>query len=67
MLLYQALKDHVKKDRRTEALLYMGKSFDYGKLFDGIDEAAGKLAGLVGAGDVATVCMPNTPECVYIF
>ena len=38
----------------------MGKSFDYGKLFDGIDEAAGKLAGLVGAGDVATVCMPNT-------
>lgn len=45
----------------------MGKSLSYGELFRGIDEAAAKLSALVREGDVATICMPNTPECVYCF
>lgn len=67
MLLYQALKQYRKKDDKTQALSYMGKSFDYGELFRGINDAAARLALLVHAGDVATICMPNTPECVYCF
>lgn len=67
MLLYQALKDHYKKDGVSKALLYMGKAFTYDELFRGIDDAAARLSSIVKAGDVATICMPNTPECVYCF
>ncbi len=67
MLLYQALKDHYKKDGGSKALLYMGKSFTYDALFRGIDDAAARLSSAVKAGDVVTICMPNTPECVYCF
>lgn len=67
MILYRALKEYRKKDDDTKALLYMGKSFTYGELFRGIDDAAARLASLVKRGDVATICMPNTPECVYCF
>ena len=45
----------------------MGKTFSYGTLFKAIDDAAARLASVVNAGDVVTICMPNTPECVYCF
>ncbi len=67
MLLYQMLEDHVKKDGKWKALSYMGKDFTYADLFDGIDDAARRLSSVVAAGDVVTICMPNTPECVYCF
>lgn len=67
MYLYQAIKDFYKKDGKSPALLYMGKTFSYDTLYKGIDEAAARLSGLVRAGDVATICMPNTPECVFCF
>ncbi|MCH5164907.1 MAG: acyl--CoA ligase [Clostridiales bacterium] len=67
MLLYKSLKDHYKKDLKSPALLYMGKSVSYGTLFDSIDDAAARLSSFVSAGDVVTICMPNTPECVYCF
>lgn len=67
MLMYQSIKEHYKKDPQSTALLYMGKSFSYAELFANIDTAAAKLSNYVGAGDVATVCMPNTPECVFCF
>lgn len=67
MLLYQMLEDFVKKDEKQKAMSYMGKSFSYGDLFRGIDDAARRLSTVVSAGDVVTVCMPNTPECVYCF
>ena len=67
MLLYQSLKDFYKKDEKSPALLYMGKTFSYGTLFKAIDDAAARLASVVNAGDVVTICMPNTPECVYCF
>ena len=67
MYLYQAIKDFYKKDFSSTALMYMGKTFSYDKLYKGIDEAAARLSGLIKAGDVATICMPNTPESVYCF
>lgn len=67
MLLYRSLKDFYKKDETAPALLYMGKKFSYGTLFKSIDDAAARLSSVVKAGDVVTICMPNTPECVYCF
>lgn len=67
MYLYQNLKQAVNKDPKSTALLYMGKKFSYGTLFDSIDDAVARLSSVLQAGDVATICMPNTPECVYCF
>lgn len=67
MLIYRAIKEYYKKDGASPALMYMGKTFSYDELFAGIEDAAGRLAGFVRAGDVATLCMPNTPECVFCF
>lgn len=67
MLLYQSLKNALEKDGKSAALLYMGKTFSYDTLFRSIDDAAARLSSVVKAGDVVTICMPNTPECVYCF
>ncbi len=68
MFLYQMLSDeYMRKDGKSPALLYMGKSFSYDALHKAIDDAAARLTPLVGRGEVATICMPNTPECVYCF
>lgn len=67
MLLYQALRDFTKKADKTRAMLYMGKFFDYGTLMRNIDDCARRLSSVVKAGDVVTICMPNTPEAVYCF
>ncbi|MBD5131857.1 MAG: acyl--CoA ligase [Clostridiales bacterium] len=67
MLLYQSLKDAYKKDGEWTAFTYMGKSFSYARLFSAIDETAARLSSLIKEGDVVTICMPNTPECVYCF
>ena len=67
MYMYDTIKNYYKKDLSSHALLYMGKTFTYAQLFDEIDVAARKLGTYVKAGDVVTVCMPNTPECVFCF
>ncbi|MCH5350726.1 MAG: acyl--CoA ligase [Clostridiales bacterium] len=67
MLLYDMIKTHTKFDTKIPALYYMGKYFSYDTLYRSIDDAAARLSSLVKAGDVATICMPNTPECVYCF
>ncbi|MCH5153675.1 MAG: acyl--CoA ligase [Clostridiales bacterium] len=67
MYMYDTIKNYYKKDPDSPALLYMGKTFSYAQLFEEIDTAAKKLSSCVKAGDVVTVCMPNTPECVFAF
>lgn len=67
MLIYKTIKEYFVKDGRAPALLYMGRSFTYDELFAGIDDAARALSAFVKSGDVATICMPNTPECVFCF
>lgn len=67
MLLYQMLEGFTHKNGTDGALWYMGKRLSYDTLKAEIDDAARRLAPLVKAGEVATICMPNTPECVYCF
>lgn len=67
MYLYEMLVNNVKIDDRLRALTYMGKGITYGEFHRAIDDAAARLSPLFGRGDVVTVCMPNTPECVYVF
>lgn len=67
MFLYEMLESYEQKNGKSRALLYMGKSFSYDALFAAVDDAAARLATLVKAGEVATICMPNTPECVACF
>lgn len=67
MLLYQSLLQFEKKDPQSTALMYMGKRFSYQTLLSSIDDAAARLSRLVKPGEVVTICMPNTPECVYCF
>ena len=67
MFLYEMLESYEQKDGKSRALLYMGKAFSYDALFAAVDDAAARLATLVKAGEVATICMPNTPECVACF
>ena len=67
MLLYDMLKTHAQFDAKIPAMYYMGKYFSYETLYRSIDDAAARLSAFVKAGDVATICMPNTPECVYCF
>lgn len=61
------LKEFTHKKGSDHALLYMGKYFSFDTLFGSIDDAARRLSPIVKAGDVVTICMPNTPECVYCF
>lgn len=67
MNIYKNIKEYFKKDENLPALMYMGRQFSYGELFAAIDDAAARLGALVATGDVVTVCMPNTPECVFCF
>lgn len=67
MLLYQMISEYTSHKNDDEALLYMGKKFSFGTVISSIEDAAARLSGLVSAGDVVTMCMPNTPECVYCF
>ncbi len=57
-------KDHLSDD----ALFYFGKKISYEKLEGMINQfASGVLESGIVAGDVVTVCMPNTPEAVAAF
>ncbi len=67
MLLYEMIRDYMDVDESSRALLYLGKSIDYGCVMRSIDDAAARLTRFVGEGDVATIVMPNTPECIYCF
>lgn len=67
MLLYEALEKSFEGDEKRTALLYMGKNISAKKTSEGIADAASRLSSFVSSGDVVTVCMPNTPECVYCF
>lgn len=67
MLLYDSIKEYYAKDGKSTALLYMGKKYTYDELYANIELTARKLSAFVKEGDVATVCMPNTPEAVFCF
>lgn len=50
------------------AIEYFGNKLTYRELIDKIDECASSLVALgVKKGDIVTICMPTTPETVFMF
>lgn len=50
------------------AIEYFGKQLSYSKLFERIDQCASALASFgIGQGDIVSICMPTTPEFVFLF
>ena len=66
--IYGYLKDKNKEDLERIALEYFGNKLTYKELIEKIEECASSLVELgVKKGDIVTVCMPTTPEMVFIF
>lgn len=63
-LLYQNNKDFLS----DVALIYYGRRFSYGELFENIEKAARAFWSLgVRQGDIVILCTVNMPETVYAF
>ncbi len=63
--MYEMVRRSAAKHPAAPAYDYMGKTCIYAELVKKIDACACAYANLgVKAGDVVTICMPNTPEAV---
>ena len=66
--IYGYLIDKNKDELERTAIEYFGNKLSYKQLIEKIEECAKSLVALdVKKGDVVTVCMPTTPEMVFIF
>ncbi|MDR1300789.1 MAG: AMP-binding protein [Candidatus Nomurabacteria bacterium] len=66
--LYTQLREAIKKYPDNVALKYFNKDTTYEQLDIKIRRCSHALiANGVRPGDVVTICMPNTPECVIMF
>ena len=66
--IYGYLVERNKEESNRIAIEYFGNKLTYAQLFEKIDSCAKSLKKLgVKKGDIVTVCMPTTPEMVYIF
>lgn len=66
--IYRYLYDCTNTFADVTAIEYFGKKINYPKLFENIDKVAKALKGLgVKEGDAVSICMPNTPEAIYLF
>lgn len=66
--IYEYIKNrNIAKGTRI-ALEYFGNRISYHEMFDKIDRCADALVALgVKEGDIVSICMPTTPEVVYLF
>ena len=65
---YSLLEESAKKHEKLTSYDYFGNSVTYKQFISQIEEAAKAfLASGVKAGDVVSVCMPNTPEALISF
>jgi len=56
------------KEQDRIAIEYFGNKLTYKELFHKIEECAKSLVAIgVKKGDIVTICMPTTPEMVYMF
>jgi len=56
------------KEQERIAIEYFGNKLTYKELFHKIEECAKSLVAMgVKKGDIVTICMPTTPEMVYMF
>ena len=68
MTIYDYMMRNNKKHLKDTALIYFDKKISFGKLQKKIDEfASSMLKRGIKAGDIVTICMPNTPEAVIAF
>ncbi len=66
--LYHYILENNKDYLGNIALDYCDQKISYHELFDNIDKAADTLNSKgVQPGDIITLCLPNTPEAVYLF
>lgn len=66
--IYEYMMKNNKNCLFDDALFYFGKSFSYGELDNLVNKfASSVLENGIVAGDIVTVCMPNTPEAVIAF
>ena len=61
--MYELLVECSKRYEKETAIDYFGKTISYHHLVELIDKCARAFqTEKIAAGDVVTVCMPNTPE-----
>ena len=66
--IYELIEKTADKYSENCALDYFGKSISFKKLVSEIKKCAAALsASGVKSGDSVSVCLPNTPEAVYLF
>ena len=66
--LYEMVAASAKLYPDYKALEFLGTSISYKQLIMEIDQAAAALSALgFGKGEVATICLPNTPHAVIYF
>ena len=66
--LYQCIYDNNKNHLGRIAIEYYGRKITYKELFKNIDRATKSLKqNGINKGDIVTVCMPTTPETIYLF
>lgn len=64
---YEYLKRRTYEYREETALVYLNQKISYRKMMDHIEEVANALK-MVGVkeDDIVSICLPNTPEVVYL-
>lgn len=68
LTLYELVARTARRFPDYPALSFMGKKTRYADLLTGIDQTAACLKKMgFKAGDIATICLPNTPHAVYFF
>lgn len=66
--IYSYLKNKNKDGLERTATEYFGNKLTYKQLIEKIEECAKSLTSLgVKKGDIVTICMPTTPEMVFVF
>lgn len=68
MTIYEYLKEKNLNGENRIAIEYFGNKLTYKQLIDKIDRVSKSLTVLgIKEGDVVTICMPTTPEMVFLF
>ena len=68
MTTYNYIKSKNSGNLDKVAIEYFGNQLTYHQLIKKIDECAAALTSLgIKKGDIVTICMPTTPEMVYMF
>lgn len=65
---YEYLYNNNKNYGEHNAIIYFDKKITYNELFKSIDDTAKalKMQG-INKGDIVTLCVPTTPEVIYLF